>query len=48
MPAQGNPVAPLVGGTSSRSTILQDYVFQSGIHRPEHSNVLTYKYPQLG
>lgn len=26
--------------------LLQDYVFQSGIHKPEHSNLLAYKYPQ--
>jgi hypothetical protein len=46
MPVQGNPTAPLVGGTSTRNPILQGYVFQSGIHKPEHSNILSYKYPQ--
>lgn len=46
MPAIGNPTPPLVGGTSARATILEGYVFQSGIHDPEHSKVLTYKYPQ--
>ena len=46
MPAQGYPTPPLVGGTTSRSTILEGYVFQSGIHEPEHSKILTYKYPQ--
>lgn len=46
MPAQGYPTPPLVGGTTSRSTILENYVFQSGIHQPEHSKILTYKYPQ--
>lgn len=46
MPAQGNPTPPLVGGISVRNPILQSYVFQSGIHKPEHSSVLTYKYPQ--
>ncbi len=46
MPANGNPTPPLVGGISVRSNILQSYVFQSGIHKPEHSSVLTYKYPQ--
>ena len=46
MPAFGNPTPPLVGGTSVRSPILESYVFQSGIHRPEHSSILTYKYPQ--
>lgn len=43
---KGLPTPPLVGGNSSRSTILQGYVFQSGIHFPEHSSVLTYKYTQ--
>lgn len=46
MPAKGNPTPPLVGGTSVRSTILEGYVFQSGIHKPEHSSILTLKYPQ--
>jgi hypothetical protein len=46
MPAQGTPTPPLVGGTNVRNPILQGYVFQSGIHKPEHSNILTYKYPQ--
>jgi hypothetical protein len=45
MPIQGNPVAPLVGGTNVQD-VLQGYVFQSGIHKPEHSSILTYKYPQ--
>src|SRR5690606_16225476 len=42
----GNPTPPLVGGNSVRNPILQGYVFQSGIHKPEHSGILTYKYPQ--
>lgn len=46
MPAQGYPTPPLVGGTTHRSTILENYVFQSGIHDPEYSKILTYKYPQ--
>lgn len=46
MPAQGNPTPPLVGGNSVRNPILEAYVFQSGILRPEHSSILTYKYPQ--
>ena len=46
MPVNGYPTTPLVGGTSARATIFQDYVFQSGIHDIEHSKVLTYKYPQ--
>lgn len=46
MPAQGYPTPPLVGGTSARAAIFESYVFQSGIHQPEHSKFLTYKYPQ--
>jgi hypothetical protein len=42
----GYPSGALVGGTSSRNPILEGYVFQSGIHDPEHSKILTYKYPQ--
>ena len=46
---QGIPTPPLVGGkaqTLVTDPILQSYVFQSGIHKPEHSNLLSYKYPQ--
>lgn len=42
------PSGALVGGnraTGSEGT-LQDYVFGSGIHKPEHSSILSYKYPQ--
>jgi hypothetical protein len=46
MPAQGTPTGSLVGGTSTRNPVLQGYVFQSGIHKPEHSDILSYKYPQ--
>lgn len=46
MPAYGNPTPPLVGGNSVRQPILEGYVFQSGIHDPEFSKILTYKYPQ--
>jgi hypothetical protein len=46
MPANGYPTPPLVGGTTVRNPILEGYVFQSGIHDPEHSKILTYKYPQ--
>lgn len=46
MPAQGYPTPPLVGGTTARAGIFEGYVFQSGIHDPEHSKFLTYKYPQ--
>ena len=46
MPVQGNPTPPLVAGNSVREPILQGYVFQSGLHKPEVSSILTYKYPQ--
>lgn len=46
MPSSGYPAGPLVGGTTARSPILQNYVFQSGIQDIEHSKILTYKYPQ--
>ncbi len=46
MPA-GLPTPPLVGGTSVRNPILQSYVFQSGLHKPEHSSFLSFKYPQF-
>lgn len=46
MPALGYPTPPLVGGTTARATIFENYVFQSGIHDPEHSKILTYRYPQ--
>ena len=47
MPVQGNPTATAsLGVTSSYSSILQSYVYASGIHKPEVSNVLSYKYPQ--
>lgn len=46
MPSQGYPTPPLIGGTTARATILEGYVFQSGIYDPEHSKLLTYKYPQ--
>lgn len=48
MPQVGSqfPSGALVGGNSVREPILQGYVFQSGIHDPEVSSILTYKYPQ--
>jgi len=48
MPVNGNPTPPLVDGTRAVGSdgILSGYVFQSGILKPEHSNVLSYKYPQ--
>ena len=47
MPVQGNPSATAAKGTTgSFSSILQSYVYASGIHKPEVSNVLSYKFPQ--
>jgi hypothetical protein len=46
MPAYGYPSPPLVGGTTARAAIFENYVFQSGVHDPEYSKILTYKYPQ--
>lgn len=47
MPQYGYPTPPLVGGTQAVSNaIFEGYVFQSGIYDPEHSKILTYKYPQ--
>lgn len=43
------PTPPLVGGkaqTLVTDPVLQNYVYQSGLHKPEHSNLLSYKYPQ--
>ena len=40
------PSGALVGGTTARAAIFESYVFNSGIHDPEYSKVLTYKYPQ--
>jgi hypothetical protein len=36
----------LVSGNTSRDPILSNYVFESGLHDPEWSKILTYKYPQ--
>jgi hypothetical protein len=44
--AIGVPHTALTSGTDARSTILESYVFASGIHEPEISNILSYKYPQ--
>lgn len=48
MPQKGTPTGTLVDGTRAVGSdgILQGYVFQSGILKPEHSNILSYKYPQ--
>lgn len=42
----GFPSGSLVGGTTSRNPILQDYVFQSGLIQPDHSSWLFDIYPQ--
>lgn len=36
----------LSGGTTARASIFENYVFNSGLHDPEYSKLLTYKYPQ--
>ena len=45
MPARTQP-SPLVGGVSLRPVVLEDYVYSAGLHKPEHSNILSFKYPQ--
>ena len=45
-PGISYPNTALVDGNSGRDPIMQGYVFASGIHKPEHSNILTWKYPQ--
>jgi hypothetical protein len=40
------PSSALTSGTTARASILEGYVFPSGIHDPEYSKILTYKYPQ--
>lgn len=37
---------PYTSGTSAVDGILSGYVFASGIHKEEHSNILSYMYPQ--
>lgn len=37
---------PYTDGTSAVDRILSGYVFASGIHKEEHSNILSYLYPQ--
>jgi hypothetical protein len=43
---QGFPSGALVGGTISRNPLLQDYVFNAGLVKPEHSSWLVEKYNQ--
>ena len=45
MPLQGYP-SSLSAGANVREPILEGYVFNSGIHDIEHSDVLTYKFDQ--
>lgn len=47
-PSVLSPGSSTTGVVTTRqdATILKDYVFASGIHKPEHSNILSYKYPQ--
>lgn len=40
------PSAPFESGTKAVDRILSGYVFASGIHKEEHSNILSYLYPQ--
>lgn len=42
----GYPSGALSAGTTSRNPLLQDYVFNAGLIRPEHSLWLVEKYPQ--
>lgn len=44
--AIGVPHTALTSGTQVANPILESYVFASGIHEPEISNILSYKYPQ--
>lgn len=44
--AIGVPHTALVSGTQAVNTVLESYVFASGIAEPEISNILSYKYPQ--
>jgi hypothetical protein len=44
--AIGVPHVALTSGVQKRDSILESYVFGAGIHEPEISNILSYKYPQ--
>lgn len=46
MPFGGYPSGALTSGTTVRNPILSEHVFASGLHKPEHSKFLTFKYPQ--
>jgi hypothetical protein len=44
MPKYPNP--QVAGSTRAANSILSGYIFETGIHKPEHSNILSWKYPQ--
>lgn len=44
MPKYPNP--QVAGKTSAATKIVSGYIFETGIHKPEHSNILSWKYPQ--
>ena len=46
MPIQGNPTGAAGQGGNRAGQVLSGYVFASGIHQPEVSSILSYKYPQ--
>ncbi len=44
-----NPTTAQIAATvavESKNPILSDYVFAAGLHKPEHSNYMSYRYPQ--
>ena len=47
MPQPGISYPTSLSANPGTGSLLQDYVFASGIHKPEHSNLLAYKYPQF-
>lgn len=46
MPQPGISYPTSLSSGQGTGNLLQGYVFESGIHKPEHSNLLAYKYPQ--
>jgi hypothetical protein len=46
VPGISYPTAALTSGTTARASILEGYIFAAGLHDPEFSKILTYKYPQ--
>lgn len=47
MPQPGIQYPNSLSNDQGTGSLLQGYVFASGIHKPEHSNLLAYKYPQF-